>query len=320
MPFPTTLPHTAALLLGTLLASLAQPAAAQRNPVKAVSGPTRKLLQQERYAEAQVEIDQRLRQDSLNTDLLGLRAECLLAQPSDAHTAAALHDLNQALRLRPNTWLYLFERGYAYQRLHRYPEALADLSAALHQTPAEPMLLSQRGFLHLTNNHLPEALTDLAQSTALAPAVPEYSVLLLIGHMVTGNYLKAFQLCNAVIARNKSFGLGYANRALLRVQQHDQPGARQDADQALRLSPQDSTAQLISAFVYQAAGNETAAKKEYDALQAREHDKSVLYAERGDLYLQLGNIPAAEADWKRAAQLGNGEAAARLAAGFRARQ
>ena len=320
MAFKFTLSHAAAsLLLGALLGSCPQLASAQRNPLKAVSGPTRQLLQKGRYAEAQVEIDQRLRQDSLNTDLLSLRAECLLNQRGDAHATAALADLNKALRLKPDTWLFLSERGFANGVLRRYPESIADYTAALRQTPAEPTLLVTRGYSYLSSNHLLEATSDFSRATSLAPGNPEYGIMLAITQMITGNYAEALKGCTALISKHKSYGLGYANRALVRQRLNDPLGARQDANAALRINATDSTTRLISAFVYQQAGETEKAQQGYDEIQAQARDKSSLFFERGDLYLQVGNIPAAEADWKQAAQLGHLEGNSRLAAGFKPR-
>ena len=317
MAFKFTRSHAASsLLLGALL-GCPPLAIAQRNPLKAVSGPTRKLLQKGRFAEAQVEIDQRLRQDSLNTDLLSLRAECLLNQRGDAHAAAALADLNKALRLKPNTWLFLSERGFANGALRRYPESIADYTAALHQTPAEPMLLYTRGYGHLSSNHLSEALSDFSQATSLDPSNQEYGIMLVIAQMINSNYPDALKGCTALISKHKNFGLGYANRALLRQRLNDPLGARQDANEALRINATDSTARLISAFVYQQAGETEKAQRGYDEIQATAKDKSSLFFERGDLYLQVGNIVAAEADWKQAAQLGHLEGNSRLAAGYK---
>ena len=320
MAFKFTFSHAVSgPMLGVLLGGSPQQAIAQRNPLKAVSGPTRQLLQKGRYAEAQVEIDQRLRQDSLNTDLLSLRAECLLNQRGDAHAATALADLNKALRLKPNTWLLLSERGFANGVLRRYPEAIADYTAALHQTPAEPTLLATRGYSQLVSNHLPEALSDFSRATSLAPSNPEYGIMLVIAQMVSGNFPEALKVCTALISKHKDFGMGYANRALVRQRLNDPLGARQDADQALRISATDSTTRLISAFVYQQAGETEKAQRGYDEIQAQAKDKSSLFFERGDLYLQVGNITAAEADWKQAAQLGHLEGNSRLAASFKPR-
>ena len=320
MAFKFTLPRAAAsLLLGALLGGCPQLASAQRNPLKAVSGPTRQLLQKGRYAEAQVEIDQRLRQDSLNTDLLSLRAECLLNQRGDAHATAALADLNKALQLKPDTWLFLSERGFANGVLRRYPESIADYTAALRQTPAEPMLLVTRGYSYLSSNHLLEASSDFLRATSLVPSNPEYGIMLVITQMINGSYAEALKGCTALISKHKNYGLGYANRALLRQRLNDPQGARQDANEALRINAADSTTRLISAFVYQQAGETEKAQRGYDEIQAQAKDKSSLFFERGDLYLQVGNITAAEADWKQAAQLGHLEGNSRLAAGFKPR-
>jgi tetratricopeptide (TPR) repeat protein len=297
----------------------ALPALAQRNPLKAVSPATRQLLQKGEYAKALVELDQRLSTDSLNTDLLALRAECLLNLPGDARATAALTDLNKALRVRPNTWLLLCERGMAFAKLRRYPESVADYTTALHQTPAQPLLLVQRGYSQLSANHLPEALQDLAQATSLAPNDRDGVLMLAIAQMVDGRFPEALRTCNTLVGKHNTYNLSYANRALVRQRLQDPAGARQDANEALRLAPTDSTTRLISAFIHEQAGETAAAQQKYAEVQAKAKDKANFFFERGDLYLQSGNLAAAETDWKEAARLGSLDAAARLAAGFKPR-
>ena len=316
--FTAVSPAVRRWLVGAIIGFSALPAMGQRNPLKSLSPATRQQLLKGQYAQALGEIDQRLRTDSLNVEMLALRAECHLNLKGDPHYALALTDLNKALRLRPNTLLLLSERGYAYYLLRRYPESVADLSAALKQTPAEPALICQRGLALLSDNHLREALTDFAQAASIAPTVPDYGVMLAIGQMVNGRYAEALKTCSLVIDKNKKYSLGYANRALVRQYLKDPAGARQDANEALRVAPTDTTALLVSAVVHQQAGETAAAQQGYDQLQERAKDKSVLFFERGDLYLQLGQIAAAEADWKQAAQLGHPQATGRLAAGFKA--
>jgi len=300
------------------LVAVAGPTLAQRNPLKAVSAATRQMVQKGDYPAALVEIDQRLRQDSLNTGLLVLHAECHLYQFTDAHAATALADLNKLLRLRPNTGEYLAGRSYAYFRLRRYPESVADLSAALHQTPAAPVLLCQRGLSYLALNRTPEALTDFSQANSLDPDNRDYALMLAIGQMVSGSYPAALKTCNARAGKHKSDALVYANRALVRQRLNDPAGARQDANEALRLAPTDSTASLTSAFVLEQGGETSAAQRLYDELQTKGMSKASFYFERGDLHLQMGQIPQAEADWREAARLGNLDAPTRLAAAFKA--
>lgn len=200
--------------------------------------------------------------------------------------------------------------------LRRYPESVADLSTAIKQTPAQPALICQRGYSQLSANHLPEALTDFAQASSLAPDEQEYTLMLAIGQMLTGRYPEALQTCNRLVSQHKAYGLGLANRALIRQHLRDPAGARQDANEALRLSANDSTSRLISAFIYQQAGETATAQRLYDEVRPQYKYPANLYCERGDLYLQLGNVAAAEADWKQAAGLGSLVAASRLLVGF----
>ena len=302
-------------LLSALLCGTATPTVAQGNVLKSLSGSARRQLRKGQYANLLPEVEQRLRYDSLNADLWALRAECHLNENTESHAAIALADLNKALRLQPNTWAYLADRGFANSQTFRHAESVADLSAALQQTPADASLLYLRGYGQFSTNHLSEAIADFTQASALAPREKDYAIWLAIAHMVAGRDSEAFRICNTLIQNHKDYSLAYGNRALVRLNLNDPVGARQDLG---RVAP-DSSTQLVSAVLYQKAGQAAEAQQLFDELQTQAKDKASFFFERGDVYLQLGDIPAAEADWKRAAQLGNREAATRLAAGFKPR-
>ncbi|MBD2721102.1 tetratricopeptide repeat protein [Hymenobacter armeniacus] len=305
-------------LLGALVWVGAAPAAAQGNVLKSLNGPARRLLRKGQFAALLPEVEQHLRQDSLNADLWALRAECHLNENTEAHAALALVDLNKALRLQPNTWAYLADRGFANSQTFRNAESVADLTAALQQTPADASLLYLRGYGQLATNHLPEAIGDFAQANTLAPQEKDYALWLTFAQMVAGRDADALRTANALVSQNKRYNLAYASRALVRCKLHDAAGARQDADEANRLSS-DSTTQFVSAVLYEKTGDAAKAEQLYAQLQAQYKGKGSLLFERGDLYLQFGEVSAAEIYWRQAAALGNKHAMGRLAAGFKAK-
>lgn len=304
------------LLLASVSLFLVVPAHAQRKPLKVVSPATRQLLLQGKYAEALTELNQRLLVDSLNADLLGMRAECLFNLPGEVRAKAALTDLNKALRTLPNNPILRGDRGHVYFVLHRFPEAISELNFALPQMPNDAPFLAQRGYCHLSVNHIPEALADITRATSLVHYEPDYGLMLGFIQMVSGRLDLALKTFDKVVAKHNSFGLGYAFRATVRQQLNDLPGARQDIAKALQISPSDSTTRLLSAFVCEQAGEKENANNLYNEVLSQAKSKAQFYFERGDLYLQIGQIIAAEDDWKKAAALGNAEAETRLAAHY----
>ncbi|KUG07561.1 tetratricopeptide repeat protein [Solirubrum puertoriconensis] len=309
-----TLSRLLVLMIGL---GLALPAAAQRfsNPLSAVKPALQRKLIKEEYAEALPELNRLLQTDSLNPNYLYLRAECRMFFKE--HEAALL-DYNKAERFAPNDGLLLASRGAAYMQLRRFPEALTDLNQAATTHPRQPLVFLCRGVCRLYTNDLPGALLDLNKAVEFGPNEDEVWTYRCIVQMVAGRYTEAKFSSAEQIRRHPKDPYGYANRALLQLIANNTTQAKQDAEQALKLKPADEQLQLISAFVAEKSGKQAQAQQRYDELAAKATSKGWLYLERGDLHMQTGNIAGATADWQRAADLGNTEAAERISAGFQA--
>ena len=304
------------VILAASLLAFAIPAFAQRSPLKAVSPAARQLISSGKYAEALPELNQLLLVDSLNVDLLSIRAECHSNLPSEAHARAALLDFNKALRYLPENAALRAERGLMYSNLGQYPEAISDLNFALDKLPTDAALVGQRGYCYLSINRLPDAITDLTRAIALDHTQPRYGMMLCFTHMVNGSYDLALKAVDKVVAKNKSSEAGYVVRATVRQRLNDLPGARLDISNAQKINPTDSTVMLVSAFILEQAGEKVSAEKRYTEILSQAKSKVSFYSERGDLYLQTGDIVAAEEDWKKAVALGSNIAKTRLAAHY----
>ena len=296
----------------------------KRQILKAVNPATRRLMRHDRYAEALPLLTRRLEGDSLNVDLLVLRAACHLNIGGDLHATLALADLNKSVRLQPAVWLLRAGRAAAYAELRQYAAAEAELTATLALKPvksvefnaAAPDIYTERGCMRLFLNHIPAAQADYEKAVALTPGDGEYALYMAFGHMINGSFSEAMRICSQVVHEHPDYALGYAYRALLWQRLPDSAGARQDANEAIRLAPTDTTTRMVSAFIYQQAGDMVAAQRGYNELKAEWKEKSRVYFERGDLYWQSGNLPDAEANWRRAVELGNKQAATRLTARY----
>lgn len=285
----------------------------------AVKPALQKKLLREQFAEAIVDLNQLLQADSLNPDYLFLRAECYMRQQQ---LPAALADFNKASRVRPNQPLILMERGVAKMQLKQFPAALADFDQArLYDPKMEPLLLYS-GYCRIFTNDLLRAQQDLTAAAATYNVRFDSWLYRGIALMVAGNYRDAIGSCTEQIRRQPKQPLGYANRALAYLATGEPAKAQADMVLALKYPALDPETQqeirLIEVFVQEKTTGPQPAL--YEPLLAAAPDKAELYLQRGDLQLQIGDLPAATADWQQAASLGNAEAAYRLSVGYQARK
>ena len=301
----------AAVALAGALAPVS--ALAQRKKPLRVSAAGQQLFNQGHYAEAEVEINALLRQDSLNQDLRYNRAMCELLRPGEYHARQALTDFDALLQRQSQNPVLLAQRGFVHFRLGQTPAALTDLDQALLLRPRQPELLQLRGLVRLYANEPLAGLTELAQANSLAPRNPDCLFGLAWGQLLNGREAEAQRSSARLLKLAPAYPQGHSLAALLALRQADPATARRRTDEALRLAPTDFDARLLSAFLYQQAGDETRAQPLYAALQPEMGDPCSLTLERADLHYLAGNQAAATAAWQQAAQAGSGAAASRLA-------
>ena len=86
----------------------------------------------------------------------------------------AMADLDQALRLQPNSAIVLNDRGFTFLRMGRLDLALANYNAALQSDPGTVYALYGRGIVQARQGHAAAAQVDLDAARRLQPGVDAF--------------------------------------------------------------------------------------------------------------------------------------------------
>ena len=81
----------------------------------------------------------------------------------------AIADFGMAIKLNPESELYLFNRGAALVDKHEPQRAIADFDAVLTHTPDNAKALYYRGVQKRVTGDAEGALNDIAEATRIDP-------------------------------------------------------------------------------------------------------------------------------------------------------
>jgi tetratricopeptide (TPR) repeat protein len=172
-------------------------------------------------------------------DALLLRA-ALRIEANDAD--GALADIATVLKAQPHNVVALLYRGRAKQWLqHDKAGAKADYDAALAIDPKATRVLAQRAALMMGDDPA-AAERDIQAAVALAPDDPRMRLRLAPVYETQGRNKEAFALYDALIKAYPADIMPIVYRSDLKRQLKDGAGALKDADQALRIEPDDALA------------------------------------------------------------------------------
>ncbi|MGE9009205.1 tetratricopeptide repeat protein [Leptospira interrogans] len=242
------------------------PPGQKRSAAGPAVGRARALIEQGKFAAAITELDQAVKQDPQFAFAFAWRGT---ARSRMGQFSEAMPDLNEALRLDPRNVLALVQRGYGFFLLRDNGKALADLNAAGEIDPSAPGPYAFRGLVYSDMGEQERALTDLNKALKLNP---DFAV----AHGgIGGVYNKQQEYEKALLAFNK----------------------------ALALAPRHVPSLSGRGFTYFSLG-------EYDRAIADLNESIKLiskfsrpYVNRGRSYLAVGNLPAAIADFNEALRL-----------------
>ena len=242
------------------------PPGQKRSAAGPAVGRARALIEQGKFAAAITELDQAVKQDPQFAFAFAWRGT---ARSRMGQFSEAMPDLNEALRLDPRNVLALVQRGYGFFLLRDNGKALADLNAAGEIDPGAPGPFAFRGLVYSDMGEQERALTELNKALKLNP---DFAV----AHGgIGGVYNKQQEYEKALLAFNK----------------------------ALALAPRHVPSLSGRGFTYFSLG-------EYDRAIADLNESIKLiskfsrpYVNRGRSYLAVGNLPAAIADFNEALRL-----------------
>jgi tetratricopeptide (TPR) repeat protein len=209
----------------------------------------------------------------------------------------ALADLNEAIRLDPNSAVAYNSRGIAYRlRANHghsradYDRAIADHTEAIRLNPNFPAAYRNRGAVYNSIGHYDRAISESDEAIRLDPKNP-------LGYNIRGNSLRLKGDYDRALADlNEAIRLGPKNAEAYSIRgglyslrgQHDL--ALADLNEAIRLNPRAATAWNNRGFAYNNMRNYDRALKDLDEAirldpnHASAHkNRAVSYEKNGDL-------------------------------------
>ena len=162
-----------------------------------------------------------------------LRAEILMRAREDY--AAALADMDEAIKLEPNFAGYFVNRAFMRYKLDDYFGAMADHDYAISIDPSSIEAHFNRGLLHAEVGENNKAIDDF--TTVLEAEDDNFMALYnrALLYFNTGQYHKAVADYDRVLAKYPKFEAGYMARGEAKRKMGDTRGGNADYDRALAI-------------------------------------------------------------------------------------
>lgn len=310
--------NEALLLYGLFSLFMLRPLFGTKDPMlQCINPSTKRELLKGHYPEANAALTAALRTDSLNPALYYLRGVCrgrLMQWP------AAKDDFTHAIRLDSTDGWFYVGRAKCNFELRHLQQASKDYALAFKRTPnchSDPDVAAQAGVTHLFLNDVPQAAEELELASVLDLRNDFALFYLTVIRTICHKPQAAAASCKKYIKWHAKRPEGYVNRALLHASLGEYPAAAADIELALTFAPTHAGSALAKIVIADLSGKPAEANTQLANLAARANNKGSLYLDLGDYYMQAGKNSAANQRWTTAQQLGNTEAAERIAAKFR---
>ncbi|MDB5269051.1 MAG: hypothetical protein JWP58_2091 [Hymenobacter sp.] len=310
--------NEALLLYGLFSLFTLRPLFGAKDPMlESISPSTKRELLKGQYPAADAELTAALRTDSANATLYYLRGVC---RGHQQQWPAAQLDFSRAIRHDSTDGWFYVGRARACFEQHRLGQARHDFALAFRRTPSahsEPDVAALVGVTELFLNNAPQAVQELELATVLDLRNDFALHYLIVARTICHKPQAAAAACKEYIKWHVKRPEGYVNRALLHASLGEFEPAAADVQLARTLAPAHTGSALAQVVITALSGHAAEANTQLASLAAQSPDPARLYLDLGDYYMQVGKNAAANQQWATARQLGNEQAAERLAAGFR---
>ncbi len=148
----------------------------------------------------------------------------------------AIEAFTKATDMRPDWGQAYHSRGNAYEALEQYDAALRDYSHAVLLNPRLPLFLASRATCYIEMKRDDAALADLDQAIALKPDGPGMLVARAGIYIRRKDYRKALPDLDEAIRLNPDSVPAHRQRANVRRNLGDHPGAKSDTEKANELA------------------------------------------------------------------------------------
>lgn len=237
-------------------------------------------------------------------------------QRSSKNFGVAVELLSKALAFGDLARFYE-ERASIYEHLDKHDEALQDINTAIDMSPQDPDLYYRKSRILSSKKMMQEALKSIEIADQLKPEdesiakqkkwIADTLVYSGYSHQKTKNLTEAIKDYNSAIKANPNNAYSYYRRARLLIDQKEMTSAFNDLAKAIELDPNDLDFYLLMDWLLTKKSDWNGIIHYWDKFITLHPDNDRAYLERGGAYFHKGDIAAAVADAKRAADLGNAE-------------
>jgi tetratricopeptide (TPR) repeat protein/CHAT domain-containing protein len=217
---------------------------------------------------------------------------------------AALTDVDEAIRLDPQSALNHNARAFVLEEMQRYEEAAEACGAAIEQRPRDPSYWINRAILYrdnLQNSH--QAIVDYTVAITLSPN----DATLLAGRGIARQLAKdldrAIADYTSAVTLDPEYANGFRLRALACYESGQRDNAVGDFERAAELEPDNLQYQTDRANVYLALRDYARFADAASALIELSPDDPRYLGYRAGAYLKLTNWDRAISDLNRAIEL-----------------
>src|SRR6266852_1228420 len=152
----------------------------------------------------------------------------------------ALKDLNEAIRLDPDTPGFFGNRGKVYDELEEYDRALRDYSEALRLDPKDAQTYYYRGVVYKALKETKKAITDYSEAIRLDPKWSSPYFNRANVYKAQKDYDKAVSDFSEAIRLDPKWTDAYFNRGNVYKSQKEYGKAAGDYREVIRLDPDDA--------------------------------------------------------------------------------
>jgi lipoprotein NlpI len=153
----------------------------------------------------------------------------------------AIHDFDQAIRLKPDFANAFNNRGIAYDYKGNYDRAIQDFDQAIRLQPDYADAFNNRGLVYGEKGNYDRAIQDFDQAIRLRPAYAEALDNRAGAYLFKGDYDRAIQDYDQAIRVEPNNAGNFNDRAIAYNGKKNYHRALQDLDHAVQLSPRNAS-------------------------------------------------------------------------------
>lgn len=223
-------------------------------------------------------------------------------------------DMNEVLRLSPESYVIYRIRGVSYFYLREFDNAIADYSRYLEYDSTNKEIIQYRGIAYHENKQLLPAYIDLAVSGSLEMINYPHAKTLIDSVFTRGDTVQAKQYLEKLTDALPAFTEGWVQRFQLELRNNQWEAVHDNIHHVLRNVRVDAARSdysyllTLAGISYLKNRHADDAAKMFDEAIKADKENGFAYLERGKLLLARGKAGKAETDLRKASVLGMTEA------------